>query len=84
MSESKATENIVRACIELICFRSIGLDEPLLSSYVLDSMARVELIVALETAFGMKIQLSEMGEANFETTRKICSFIETKNGAIEE
>ncbi|MBS0950099.1 D-alanine--poly(phosphoribitol) ligase subunit DltC [Weissella minor] len=47
------------------------MDEDLFDAGVLDSMAVVELVVALENKFAIKVPVSEMGRDDWNTADKI-------------
>jgi acyl carrier protein len=51
-------------------------DTPLLSSGLVDSYHLVELLVALEEAYGIHIESADAGADNFNTPRDILRFIE--------
>ncbi|MDR3191400.1 MAG: D-alanine--poly(phosphoribitol) ligase subunit DltC [Lactobacillaceae bacterium] len=47
------------------------LDDDLFDAGIMDSMGTVELVLALEDAFGIKIPVSEMGRDDWNTANKI-------------
>ena len=47
------------------------MDEDLFDSGVLDSMGTVELIVELESRFGIRVPVSEFGRDDWNTANKI-------------
>jgi methoxymalonate biosynthesis acyl carrier protein len=53
----------------------------LLETGILDSLGFVELLVYLETTFGMKILLEKIEFENFRSIIRIAEFIESQNGA---
>jgi acyl carrier protein len=61
--------------------KSIGLDEPLVSTGIIDSLAILRLIMFLEQDLGVKIGDGEVVLENFETLRQIVSFVENKKAA---
>ena len=61
--------------------KSIGLDEPLVSSGVIDSLGMLKLIGFLEQDLGLTIGDGEVAPENFETLRKILQFIERKKSS---
>ena len=60
---------------------AIGLDEPLVSSGVIDSLGMLRLIGFLEQESGLAIGDGEVTPDNFETVRKIASFVERKRSS---
>lgn len=56
-------------------------DTDLLETGILDSLGLVELLVYLETTFGMKILLEKIEFDNFRSIIKIAEFIENQNGS---
>ena len=61
----------------------IDLDESLISSGILDSMALLQLIVFIEEQFGVTVGDGELNPTNFETINQIKSFVEKKQQAIK-
>lgn len=57
---------------------SIGVDDPLVSSRVLDSLALLRLIMFVEEEFGVEIDDYEVVPENFETIGRITEIIEGK------
>jgi D-alanine--poly(phosphoribitol) ligase subunit 2 len=53
----------------------------LLETGILDSLGLVELLVYLETTFGMKILLEKIEFDNFRSIIRIAEFIENQNGS---
>lgn len=47
------------------------MDEDLFDAGVLDSMGKVELIVELESRFGIRVPVSEFGRDDWNTANKI-------------
>ena len=47
---------------------------------MLDSITIVELSVEIEQEYSISIPLEEIVEVNFQTVRKICTFINAKLG----
>ncbi len=57
------------------------LDVPLYEEALLDSLRTVELMVALEEAFGIELSPSEVGREEWGTPRRIVAFVEARLGA---
>ncbi|NUM46871.1 MAG: acyl carrier protein [Anaerolineales bacterium] len=56
----------------------IGLDESLVSSGILDSLALLRMISFLEEKFGVTVNDDEVVPENFETINVIKSFVEAR------
>jgi acyl carrier protein len=57
---------------------SIGVDESLIGSGILDSLTLLELIAFVEKRFNVKVADSDMVPDNFKTISRIKTFIETR------
>jgi acyl carrier protein len=55
--------------------KEVGDDTPLVSGGLIDSMAIVDLILDLETAFGVTIPASEVQPDDFDTVRRIADTV---------
>jgi acyl carrier protein len=60
---------------------TINLDEPLVSTGVIDSLGMLRLIGFLEEEMGVAIGDGEVTPDNFETLRKIAQFVEGKKSS---
>jgi len=58
--------------------KSLDVDEPLVSTGVIDSLALLRLIGFLEQEFGLTIGDGEVMPENWETLRSITEFVERK------
>lgn len=56
----------------------LGIDDPLLSNGVIDSIGVVELVAWLGDAFGVTIGEAELTERNLGTLGAIAAFVERK------
>ena len=56
------------------------LDLELFHSDILDSLATVQLIVALEAEFGVEISPAEIEREDWATPRKIIAYLESRVG----
>ncbi len=63
--------------------KAITLDDPLVSSGVLDSLWMLRLIGFIEETMGVTIDDGDVTPENFETIRKILTFIERKKSGSE-
>jgi acyl carrier protein len=75
MEESK---NFVIAEIEKITFKKVGSDDSLIQSRLLDSIALVDLLVAIEEKFGINIPTAEINPDNFDTVQRIMDYLSKK------
>ncbi len=57
--------------IEEATFKKVIADEPLISSGLLDSITLVELAVAIEEEFDIKIPFTDVNPQNFENAANI-------------
>jgi acyl carrier protein len=86
MSESgtKPTELLqsVRSCLEAFVpedtLRTLEDSAPLITGGILDSITLVELVGALETRCGIKIQTHEMSVDHFDCIRDIADLVRSK------
>ena len=58
--------------------KSISIDEPLISTGLIDSLAMLRLISFLEEEIGVTIADGEVTPDNFETMRQLLQFLERK------
>ena len=58
--------------------QSIAMDEPLVSTGLIDSLAMLRLIGFLEEEFSLTIGDGEVTPDNFETMRQLLQFLERK------
>ena len=59
---------------------TIGRDDDLLETDVLDSLTIVELVSFLEARFGIRVQDDDLLPENFKTVNEIVAFVERKEG----
>lgn len=64
--------------IEEIAFSRVKPSDSLWQEKVLDSITIVELVVELESEFGIKIPFNEIVEENFETVERIVNYLNSK------
>jgi acyl carrier protein len=77
MNTSEIEEKTIKI-IKNICFRQVEVNEPLISTKLLDSIVMVDLAVELENEFGISIPFVDINEQNFETVKAITHYIEVK------
>ena len=70
-------EEIIIDKIEEIAFSRVQATDSLWQEKVLDSITIVELVVELESEFGVSIPFNEIVEENFETVERIVRYINT-------
>lgn len=68
-------KKVIKKEIESLVFANVTDDESLLKSKTMDSISIVDLAVAIESEFKIKIQAAEINETNFETVNIITDFI---------
>lgn len=73
-----ASSDQIRAYLERKFGRTIGVDEPLLDSGILDSVGIFELVLFLEETFGVDIQDETIIPEHFETINLISAFVDGK------
>lgn len=58
--------------------RIIGVDEPLISSGLIDSFSLVDLALFVEDAFGVRIEDSELNASTFDSLTQLAALIEAR------
>jgi D-alanine--poly(phosphoribitol) ligase subunit 2 len=71
-------KEFIQEQVKDLVFRSVGYDEPLLTTKLLDSIAVVDLAVALEARYGIAIPFTDISERNFDSINLIACYLETK------
>lgn len=76
-------DEIITIFVERLNVTVPSLDADLLASGVLDSLALVELLVQLETRYGIQISLEKLDFDDFRSVAAIAAFVarERANGA---
>jgi len=64
--------------IQEIAFTKVTPEESLWESRVLDSITIVELVVEIETEYGISIPFNEIVVENFETVERMVNYINSK------
>jgi acyl carrier protein len=77
-TSDEALEQIVLAEVKTIAFRQVQRDEPLLTSNVVDSIGLVDLLVALENKFSIRIDANSVNPQNFNTVADMVQLIKGK------
>ena len=58
--------------------RTLTLDEPLISSGVIDSFSLVDLALYIEEEFGVRIEDSELNRETFDNLEQLATLIEQR------
>ena len=74
----KEIEKFIIDKIEELTFTSVTIDDKLWTDKILDSITIVELAVALELQYGIKIDNSEITIENFDSVRALIQFVITR------
>lgn len=71
----EAIRDLILDAIEEIVFYRVSPDELLISGHILDSIALVDLAVAIDSRTGVKIPFNEINEENFDTVNRIITYL---------
>lgn len=74
----EALEEIVLNEVKAIAFRPVTIDEPLLTSNVVDSIGLVDLLVSLEKKLSIRIDANAVNPQNFNTVADMVRLIKGK------
>ena len=74
----KEIEKFIIDKIEELTFTSVTIDDKLWTDKILDSITIVELAVALELQYGIKIDNSEITIENFDSVSELVKFVTNK------
>ncbi len=77
MAGSPTTERVHRLLVEALNTQPPSVDADLIESGLLDSLALVELLFALEREFGLSIPLEELDIDTFRSVRTIAGYVES-------
>ncbi|MEO5645455.1 MAG: acyl carrier protein [Bacteroidia bacterium] len=64
--------------IEKVAFREVGETESIAKSRLLDSITMIDLAVAIEDEYKIKIPFTEITEENFDTVELIAAYLERR------
>lgn len=64
----------VTEIVEAVALRKVNLDEPLLTSGLVDSISAVDLALQMEAEFGIKMPAEKIHEC-METTRTLIGYV---------
>ena len=59
--------------------RNLGMDEPIISSGLVDSFSLVDLALFIEDQFGVRIEDTELNADVFDTVAGLIALVETKS-----
>lgn len=65
----------VRQMVESLTFSKVSLDQPLLSTQLLDSIGVVDLVVEIEKKWAITFDLQHVNENSFNTVQQIAQKI---------
>ena len=64
-----------------MCRQRVEIDQPLWSTRLLDSLARVELAFFVADTAGLELAEEDIRSENFESVRHILRFVESRKGS---
>ncbi|MCB0482051.1 MAG: acyl carrier protein [Flavobacteriales bacterium] len=68
----------LKAEIESLTFEEVETNVPLISTKILDSITVVDLAVAIEDEYKIKVPLNEVTEEEFDTIERMAKYIQNK------
>ena len=71
-------KEFLRSEIQKVAFREVGDTESLAKSRLLDSITMIDLAVAIEDEYKIKIPFTEITEENFDNIELIAAYLHTK------
>lgn len=71
-------ESFLTDKIKELAFVNVGRGDALVSSNLLDSITVVDLGVAIEDEYGIKIPFTEITEENFDSVERIMAYLQSK------
>jgi acyl carrier protein len=74
----------IRKQIRKLVFRPVADDELLVSTNVLDSIAIVDLAVALENESGITIPFTDISKDNFDSINLINQYLQSRGVAVAD
>lgn len=66
---------------DLLSGRTIGADDDLLLSGLVDSLGVMRLVSFIESTFGLQVPASDLKLKNFQTISAIVTYLEARTGA---
>lgn len=71
-------KEFLRSEIEKVAFREVSDTESIAKSRLLDSITLIDLAVAIEDEYKIKIPFTEITEENFDTVDLIAAYLERR------
>lgn len=71
-------KEFLRSEIEKVAFREVSDTESIAKSRLLDSITMIDLAVAIEDEYKIKISFTEITEENFDTVDLIAAYLERR------
>jgi D-alanine--poly(phosphoribitol) ligase subunit 2 len=81
LAAANVTDRVQRLFVETLSMSAPAPDADLIESGVLDSLALVELLFALEREFGVTIPLEELDIDTFRTVESIAELVDGAGGS---
>ena len=81
MADANVTDRVQRLFVEALNVQAPAPETDLIETGVLDSLALVELLFALEREFGVTIPLEELDIDSFRSVAAIADFVDTARAA---
>ncbi len=53
-------------------------EDPLISTGILDSLSMVSLVIALQSEFGVQLEVTDLNVENFESIRSISNLVQLR------
>lgn len=69
-------KEFIQKKISSLVFRTVGFDEKIISSKLLDSISLIDLIVAIEEHLDINIPTGDVIESNFDTIDLMYEYLE--------
>ena len=80
MSEEQA-RSVVSTYVQKLAGRPVAVDEAIISSHLLESIAAVQLVEFIERHFGVLIDDEDVVLANFDSVQAIVALVQAKADA---
>ena len=74
-------EEFIKEEIKKLCFKKVDIDDELFESGILDSITAVDLAVALEEKYNIKIPFVDINEQHFKTINAMVNYLQIKTKA---
>ena len=74
----EGVKTYIKEQVKSLAFATVNDDQSLIASRLLDSIIVVDLAVAIEEKYKVKIPFTEISPENFETVNHIIKYLESK------